>query len=191
LNNLFQQIEQLSAESQVKLGEYVAFLQWQEAQEQAIKAQGWSFSFVEAFKEAAVYASQGPAGMDIKMAPATVKGETRPALWAHPPLVGQATLEYHVPIPREISQIRLKLAIGIRDGAKIAEDNLVAFSVRVNGLRVWGRQSNAQTWQEVDIPLNLTTGDMVRLEFATEALGNHQWTWAVWGEPELTGRSGE
>ncbi len=186
--SLIHQIEQLSAESQAKLAEYVAFLQWQEAQAQAAQAQDWSFSFIEAFKEAAVFASQGPAGMDVNMAPATVGGETRPALWAHPPLAGQATIEYHVPIPQEISQVRLRLAIGIRDGAKIAEDNLVAFSVRVNGLRVWGRQSNAQTWQEVDLPLNLITGDVVRLEFATEALGSHQWTWAVWGEPELIGQ---
>jgi len=28
---------------------------------------------------------------------------------------------------------------------------------------------------------------MVRVEFATEALDRHQWTWAVWGAPELTG----
>jgi hypothetical protein len=122
------------------------------------------------------------------MAPATVGGETRAALWAHPPVVGQAVIEYHVPVPQQVREVRLRVAIGIRDGAKIAPDNLVAFSVRVNGLRVWGQQSNAQSWQAVEIPLNLLSGDMARIEFATEALGSHQWTWAVWGAPELSGK---
>ena len=187
---LSQQIERLSAESQAKLADYVAFLQWQEAQERAAaETKGWSFSFIEAFKEAAIYASEEPAGMDVKMAPATVGGETKPALWAHPPVVGQTVIEYHVPVPQQVSQVQLRLAIGIRDGAQIAEDNLVAFSVKINGLRVWGQQSNAQAWQEAEIPLNLVTGDMARIEFTTEVLGSHQWTWAVWGSPELVGQS--
>jgi hypothetical protein len=190
LSSLIQQIEQLSTESRAKLADYVAFLRWQEAQRQAGEAREWSFSFIEAFKEAAVYASQEPpAGMDVKIGPAKVGGETRPALWAHPPLAGQAVIEYHVPLPQQVGQVRLRLAIGIRDGAKIAEDNLVAFNVRVNGLRVWGSQTNAQIWQPVEIPLNLISGDMARFEFATEALGSHQWTWAVWGAPELTGKT--
>lgn len=188
IEKLKQQIETLSTESQAKLADYVAFLQWQEAQEQVAEAQGWSFSFIEAFKEAAVYASRESAGMDVTMAPAAVGGETRPALWAHPPLVGQAVIEYHVPVPQPVREVRLRLAFGIRDGAEIAPDNLVAFSVRVNGLRVWGQQSNAQSWQAVQIPLNLISGDMARIEFTTEALGSHQWTWAVWGSPELVGQ---
>ncbi len=190
LKTLTQQIEQLSAESQAKVAEFVAFLQWQEVQKQAAGAEGWSFSFVEAFKEAAIFASQAAAGMDVTLAPATVGGETRPALWAHPPLAGQAVIEYHVPVPQQVGQVRLRLAFGIRDGAEIAPDNLVAFSVRVNGLRVWGQQSNAQSWQSIEIPLKLNSGDIARVEFATEALGSHQWTWAVWGEPELRGRTG-
>jgi hypothetical protein len=189
LSSFIQQIEQLSAESQAKLVEYVAFLQWQEAQQQADQAaQGWSFSFIEAFKEAAVTSSRERVGLDVQLGPATVGGETRPALWAHPPVAGQAIIEYHVPVPQQVSQVRLRLAFGIRDGAQIATDNLVAFSVRVNGIRVWGQQSNAQVWQEVNLPLNVINGDIARIEFATEALNRHQWTWAVWGSPELSGK---
>jgi hypothetical protein len=186
LSDLFNQIESLSPASQAKLAEFVAFLHWQESQGQPAAA-GWSFSFIEAFKEAAVYATENRGGMDVQMAPASVGGETRPALWAHPPLSGQAVIEYHVPAPSQVTQLRLRLAYGIRDGAEIAPDNLVAFSVRVNGLRVWGQQSNAQSWQEVDLPLAVTGGDMLRLEFRTEVLGSHRWTWAVWGAPELVG----
>ncbi|MFN8460051.1 MAG: hypothetical protein U0401_36275 [Anaerolineae bacterium] len=188
LSQLIQQIEQLSAESQARLADYVAFLRWQEAQQAEQAGQGWSFSFIEAFKEAAVTASRNRAGMDVQLGPASVGGETRPALWAHPPVAGQAIIEYHVPVPQPVSQIRLRLAFGIREGAQIAADNLVAFSVRVNGLRVWGKQSNTQLWQEVDIPLKVISGDVARIEFVTEALGSHQWTWAVWGSPELVGQ---
>jgi hypothetical protein len=187
LSALIDHIKKLSAENQARLANYAAFLQWQDAQMQAKTGQGWSFSFIERFKEAAVYASEKPAGMDVKLAPAVVGGVSRPALWAHPPLVGQAVIEYHVPIPQQVKEIQLKLATGIRDGAEIDAANLVAYSVKVNGARVWGRQSNAQSWQEAVIPLDLSTGDMVRLAFCTEALNNHQWTWAVWGEPELSG----
>ncbi len=187
LTELIERIKNLSPESQAKLADQVAFLEWQEVRSQAEPVPGWSFNFIEAFRTAAVYSSREPEGMDVKLAPAAVGGEIEPALWAHPPLVGQAVIEYHVPIPQQVRQIRLHLAIGIRDKANIAEDNLVAFSVKVNGMRVWGQQSNAQTWQMANIPLDLPTGDVVQIAFTTEVLGSHEWTWAVWGNPELSG----
>ncbi len=186
LSELTALIEQLSAKSLARLADYVAFLRWQERQAQ-VSTIAWSFSFIEAFKDADVFASRQPAGIDVKMAPASVGQKTRPALWAHPPVTGQAVIKYHVPIPQQVHTVHLRLAIGIRDGAEISETNLVAFIVRVNGLRVWGQQSNRQAWQETTIPLNLITGDVARIEFVTEALGSHEWTWAVWGNPELVG----
>jgi hypothetical protein len=188
LSKLIAQIEQLSTESQAKLADYIAFLQWQEVQSGGREARGWSFSFIEAFKEAHVYTTEEPGGMDVKMALATVGSKSRPALWAHPPVVGQAVIEYHIPIPQQVGNIQLNLAVGIRDGAQITENNLVAFGVRVNGLRVWGQQSNELSWHEATIALDLIVGDMARIEFTTEALGSHEWTWAVWGNPELTGK---
>jgi hypothetical protein len=125
--------------------------------------------------------------MDVTMAPATVGDDTRPALWAHPPVSGRTTIEYYVPVPQQVQDLKLKTAVGIRDGAEIAKTNLVAFNIKVNGLRVWGTQTNRQTWQPVEIPIRVTTGDIVRFTFTTEALGSHQWTWAVWGNPELVG----
>ncbi|MDM8529797.1 hypothetical protein QUF63_01400 [Anaerolineales bacterium HSG25] len=55
-------------------------------------------------------------------------------------------------------------------------------------MRVWGNQTNVCQWQAVQIPLDLSAGDVSRIEFATESLGDHQWTWAVWGQPELVGQ---
>lgn len=188
LPQFIKQIEQLSPKSQAQLGQYIDFLQWQESQDKATPAgAGWSFGFIETFKEANIYASEDPAGMDVKLAPATVGGESRPAVWAHPPVAGQAVIEYHVPVPQQVSDVKLRLAIGLRDGAKIAAGNLVAFTIKVNGIRAWGQQSNQLTWQEFEIPVQVITGDMVRFEFSTEALGSHEWTWAVWGDLELVG----
>ncbi len=187
LTEIIKQIEQLSVDSRRKLADYLAFLEWQEAQSQMSDTTGWSFSFIERFREASVYSSDDPAGMDVKMAPAVVGGQSRPALWAHPPVAGQAVIEYHVPIPKQVRQLRLHLAIGIRDGAQIADTNLVAFSVKLNGLRVWGQQTNTQSWQPANIPLDVLSGDIARIEFTTETLGRHEWTWAVWGNPELCG----
>jgi hypothetical protein len=65
LSALIDQIKKLSPENQARLADYVAFLQWQDAQMQAKTGQGWSFSFIERFKEAAVFASEKPAGMDV------------------------------------------------------------------------------------------------------------------------------
>ena len=83
LQEIIKQVEQLSPESRAILAKYIEFLQWQEAQNQLVSASDWSFSFIEAFKDANVLASQDAAGMDVKMAPAVVGGESRPALWAH------------------------------------------------------------------------------------------------------------
>ncbi len=185
LQTLIQNIEQLSPENQIKVAEYVAFLQWQAGQ--GATPQDWSYSLIEAFKSASINASQDPAGMDVKIEAATVGGVTQPALWAHPPVAGQAIVEYYVPIPQQVQRIRLSVSFGIRDGAKIAPENLVAFGVRANGLRVWGEQTNIQQWQTIDIPLNLPSGDIARIELTTETLGSHEWTWAVWGQPELVG----
>jgi hypothetical protein len=188
LTDFIKQVKHLSPENQIKLADYASFLTWQESQSQ-VRENNWSYSFIESFKEAAVYASQNSAGMDVKLAQATVGGTPRPALWAHPPLLGQAIIEYHIPIPTHINTVRLSLSFGIRDGAQIAEDNLVAFSVRANGIRVWGHQTNAQRWQPADVLLHLPPGDIARLELTTETLGSHKWTWAVWGNPELTGKT--
>ncbi len=187
LTPLYQQIEALSPENQNKVADYVAFLQWQN-QRQPEQAIQWSFSLIERFHEATVYATAAPNGLDVKQADATVGGETRPSLWAHPPVVGQTVIEYHLPIPADLAEVALKIAVGIRDGSQLAPDSLVAFSVLLNGSRVWGHQTTAQTWHDVTVPLDLPLGDVSRLALVTEALGNHQWTWAVWGSPDLVGR---
>jgi hypothetical protein len=189
LTLLISKIQELSPEGQDNLAYYVEFLLWQESERRASHTQGWSFSFIESFNQATVAATDKPDGMEVAMALASVGAEARPALWAHPPLSGQTTIEYYVPVPKKVRNIRLRVAVGIRDGAQISDTDLVAFSIKINGLRVWGVQTNRQEWQVAEIPLSINSGDMVRVMFNTESLGSHQYNWAVWGDPQLVGQT--
>ena len=78
----------------------------------------WQFNFLEHFSSADVRGSRDRAGMETKIAEASVAGELRPALWEHPPVRGEAVVEYHVPVPAGLKNLRLRAAIGVRDGAQ-------------------------------------------------------------------------
>lgn len=194
LKELVRLLETLSDRQVEMVAGYAAFLQWQEreknARAEAETAQAiWAFDFVENFKEASGYASGDEAGMEIRVGRAVCGGEEKPAVFAHPPLRGDAVVQYLVPVPAGVESVRLRFAVGIRDGSQIAEDNLVSFRVLVNNGRVWGTQTNALRWEEHEIPLPLTPGDIGRVSFVTESLVDHQWNWAVWGSPLLVGYS--
>ena len=149
-------------------------------------ARPWQFNLLEHFAGTDVRASRAPAGMEVKAAEATVGGERRPALWQHPPVDGESVVEFHVPIPAGLRDLRLRFAVGMRDGAQ-AGDRLVAFRVRVDGWQVWSRAAWPTRWEPVEVPLPLQAGNILRLAFATDGLGTHKYAWAAWGEPVLTG----
>ncbi len=194
------EVAALSRADQERAREYIAFLRWQASRDapgrqaaagqhlasQAGAAQMWHFSFLEHFTEADVRASRDAAGMEVKIAEASVGGQRRPALWQHPPVNGESLVEFHVPIPAGLADLRLRFAIGVREGTRAA-DQLAAFRVRVDGWQVWSRAAWPAAWQAFEVTLPFQAGNVLRLAFATDALGSHQWAWAVWGEPELTG----
>jgi len=188
LDNLFEKIKTLSPDSLSQLNTFVNYLHWQE-EHAANRARpvSWSFDFVEHFAEAEKAPPHNQQGAEIKIGMAACNGVEKAAIFAHPPVQGRSMVEYYVPIPQDVEQLKLRLAIGIRDGSKLSGANLVAFSVRLNGYRVWGSQTNLRQWQEHEIDLTAQPGDINQLAFLTEALGNHQWTWAVWGSPVMVG----
>jgi len=188
LNNLFEKIKPLSPTSLKQLNTFVNYLHWQE-QCAANKTNqiNWTFDFIEHFREAEKVPPYNQQGAEIKIGVATCEGVEKAAIFAHPPVQGGSIIEYYVPIPQDVNQLKLKLAIGIRDGSKLSGSNLVAFSVRMNGYRIWGTQTNVRGWQQDEITLTAQPGDVNQISFITEALGNHQWTWAVWGSPVLVG----
>lgn len=188
LDTLFEKIKTLSPESLNQLNTFVNYLHWQE-QNAANKTKkvNWTFDFVENFAQADKIPPHDQGGAEIKLGIAACNGVEKSAIFAHPPVQGRSVVEYYVPIPQDVEQLKLKLAVGIRDGSRLSGSNLVAFSVRMNGYRIWGTQTNLRQWQGYEIDLTAQLGDINQIAFFTEALGNHQWTWAVWGSPVIVG----
>jgi hypothetical protein len=192
LDSIARDLTALTPTDQVRIAEYIAFLRWQAARAGSASprpeesARPWQYNLLEHFAGADVRASRAPAGMEVKAAEATVGAERRPALWQHPPVDGESQIEFHVPIPAGLRDLRLRFSIGLRDGARAA-DRLVAFRVRVDGWQVWSRAAWPSQWEPVEIPLPHQAGNILRLTFATDGLGEHKFAWAAWGEPVLAG----
>lgn len=186
---LIRRITALSEDERGLVRDYVTFLEWRRgegcAEEDAMQA-GWRYSFLEHFPEADARASKAPAGMEVKVAPATVNGVTRPALWQHPPVQGESLVEFHVPVPAGVRDLRLQFSAGIRDGSQ-GKEQLVAFRVKVDGWQVWSRADWPLAWWPAQIALPFQAGNVLRLAFATDGLGSHRFAWAAWAEPELVG----
>lgn len=182
-------IAALSEEERRLVRDYVAFLEWRrnEGCGDAASQVGWRYNLLEHFIGADTRASKDAAGTEVKVAAATVGGVARPALWQHPPVQGESIVEFHVPVPAGVRDLRLRFATGIRDGAQGAEQ-LVAFRVKVDGWQVWSRADWPLRWAAAEVELPFHAGNMLRLAFATDALGSHRWAWAAWAEPELVGR---
>lgn len=190
IDDILRDCASLSQADQALVRDFVAYLQWRaerpdlKGPQQPLKS--WRFNFLEELAGAEIRASKERAGMEVKAAETAVGGQLRPALWQHPPVRGEALVEYHVPVPAGLQDLRLRFSIGIRDGAQ-AREQLVAFRVKVDGWQVWSRAAYPRTWSPFEISLPFRAGNILRLAFATDGLGEHQWAWAAWGEPELLG----
>jgi len=188
LEEIVSQLDQLTPDSLADLDRFVDYLKWKQGPAPT-RAGGrpWLFDFVEHFRRSSVSAERDPAGMEVRVGEAVCGGDSRMALWQHPPVQGSATVEYQVPVPANAQGLRLKFATGIRDGSELAEGNVVAFRVFVNDWRIWSDTQHARTWQSHQVVMPALRGDMARIQLVTDGLGNHQWAWAVWGEPRLVG----
>jgi len=188
LEQIVNQLEFLTPESLAELASFVQFLKWKQGSALAAAAgKPWAFDFVEHFRRAVLSADQDPAGMEVQVGEAACAGDSRMALWQHPPVEGAAIVEYQVPVPADVGCLRLSFATGLRDGSQLAEGNVVAFRIFVNDWKYWSTTQHAREWKEHEIEMPTLPGDVTRLQFVTDGLGNHQWAWAVWGEPRLVG----
>ncbi len=187
------EIAALSVDDQALVREFVAYLRWRQkadpCEDETNREREWHYNFLEYFADADVRAAKDIKGMEVKAAVAAVNGEERPALWEHPPVNGEALVEYHVPVPAGLRNLRLRFAMGIRDGSQ-GKDQLVAFRVRVDGWQVWSRAAWPSRWEPVEIELPFQAGNVLRLAFATDGLGSHRFAWAAWAEPQLVGDMG-
>ena len=189
LERIVSQLESLNPESLGELSRFVDYLKWKQGPSAAAGlGQTWSFDFVEHYRRAILTAEHDPAGMEVQVGEAACAGDSRMALWQHPPVQGSAIVEYQVPVPAGVTDLQLRFATGIRDGSQLAEGNLVAFRIFVNDWRIWSGTQHLREWREHEIEMPTLPGDVARVQFVTDGLGNHEWAWAVWGEPKLVAR---
>jgi hypothetical protein len=183
------ELESLGPESLAELARFVGYLKWKQGSSSSRAAgEPWTFDFVEHFRRAIVTADHDPAGMEVQVGEATCDSDQRMALWQHPPVRGSAVVEYQVPVPAGVRELRLRFATGIRDGSHLAEGNVVAFRLFVNGWKIWSDTQHTRKWKLHEIDMPALAGDVARIQFTTDGLGNHQWAWAAWGEPRLVGQ---
>ncbi len=175
--------------SEASLDEVRALVESLRRREANTRGGEWHFDFIANFRDASVAATRDPAGMEVKVAEATCAGVTRPALWEHPPVSGSVSVSYLVPIPPGLRDVKLTFAVGIRDGAELPRDRLIAFRVIVNGWKLWSTVKNAHTWEEHAVEMPQLESNLARIEFVTDGLGDNRWNWAVWGEPRLEGKA--
>ena len=188
LERIVGQLAALDPESLAEVESFVEYLRWRQGVMPGTRAgMSWAFDFVEHFRPALASAEHEPSGMEIQVSEASCDGDTRMALWQHPPVQGAAMVEYQVPIPANIGSLCLRFATGIRYGSQLAEGNVGAFRVFVNDWKIWSDTQHARAWKGHEIDMPTVPGDVARITFVTDGLGNHEWAWAAWGEPRLVG----
>ncbi len=164
INAIVRRISDLNEQSLTQLSQYISYLKWQEelwnsllddeAAPSADQALIWQFDFLEAFPAARKASTRSPKLMEIKVDLASCGMVQQLALWEHPPVIGSAVCEYSVTVPGEVDSLRLRFGVGIRDGALMEGDNLCAFRVLVNGMRVWSTTKQSNVWERfvLDLP---------------------------------------
>jgi hypothetical protein len=192
LEEIVNQLESLTPESLDELDRFVRYLKWRQGPSQKAEVgQPWGFDFVEHFRRAMITADHDPSGMEIQVGEAACEGDSRMALWQHPPVEGAAIVEYQVPVPANVQHLRLRFATGIRDGSQLATGNVVAFRVFVNDWKIWSDTQHSRAWKTHEIVMPTMPGDIARIQFVTDGLGNHRWAWAAWAKPKLVGEISE
>jgi hypothetical protein len=194
---IVRRIADLNEQSLAQLSQYISYLKWQEelwhslADDEIVPSRDqavvWRYDFLEGFPAARLTATREPDVMEIKVGMAHCGMVQQMALWEHPPVVGSAVCEYQLHVPAEVDSLRMRFAVGIRDGALMEDDNLCAFRILVNSRRVWSTTKQSNEWERYIIDLPSLSGQELVVQFVTDALGDSRWNWAVWAEPQLLG----
>ena len=174
MEDLYAELAALPPETQGSVREYMAFLRWRAEQAHlaasAAAMRTWEYNFLEHIEGADVRSSRNPRGMEVKIAEAAVGGERRPALWQHPPIQGEGLVEYHAPVPAGLCNLRLRFAVGIRDGADSANAlwrSGCASRVGRSGVGRVGRQPGTKTkWRCLSTPETSCESDLPPIAWA-------------------------
>lgn len=197
LDAIQRRIADLNEQSLTQLSQYISYLKWQEELwndllEQEAEGTGgqspvWSYDFLAGFADARIASTRTADMMEIKVAMASCGLVQQRSLWQHPPVSGSAVCEYELAIPADLNTLRLRFAVGIRDGAVMDGDNVCAFRIYVNGIRLWSTTKQSTSWERFTLDLPSLSGQEMIIQFMTDSLGDNRWNWAAWGEPLLLG----
>ena len=197
IDGITRRIADLNEQSLTQLSQYISYLKWQEELWHSLldeettadpdQALLWQYDFVEAFPAARKIATRSPDMLEIKTGIASCGMVQQMAIWEHPPVSGSAVCEYTVAVPPDLNALKLRFAVGIRDGALMEGDNMCAFRVFVNGVRLWSVTKQTNPWERYLLDLPSLSGQDMVIQFMTDGLGDNRWNWAVWGEPLLLG----
>lgn len=197
IDALVRRISDLNEPSLTQLSQYISYLKWQEELWHSLlddetptdpdQALLWQYDFVEAFPAARKVSTRSTDLMEIKVGMASCGMVQQMAIWEHPPVTGSAVCEYTVDVPPDLNALKLRFAVGIRDGALMEGDNMCAFRVFVNGIRLWSTTKQRNQWERFVLDLPSLAGQEMVIQFMTDGLGDNRWNWAVWGEPLLLG----
>jgi hypothetical protein len=197
IDGITRRIADLNEQSLTQLSQYISYLKWQEelwhslldeeADHDPDQALIWQYDFIEAFPAARKISTRALDMMEIKTGMASCAMVQQMAIWEHPPVAGSAVCEYTVQAPPDVNALKLRFAVGIRDGALMEGENTCAFRVFVNGVRLWSTTKQTNTWERYLVDLPSLAGQDIVVQFMTDGLGDNRWNWAVWGEPLLLG----
>lgn len=197
IDGITRRIADLNEQSLTQLSQYISYLKWQEelwhslldeeADHDPDQALIWQYDFIEAFPAARKIATRAPDMMEIKTGMASCGMVQQLAIWEHPPVAGSAVCEYTVAAPPDLNALKLRFAVGIRDGVLMEGENTCAFRVIVNGVRLWSTTKQTNPWERYLVDLPSLAGQDIVVQFMTDGLGDNRWNWAVWGEPLLLG----
>lgn len=197
IDAIVRRISDLNDQSLTQLSQYISYLKWQEELWHSLLDEEvqpgpdqtliWQYDFLEGFPGARKVSTRSPDLMEIKVGLATCGMVQQNALWEHPPVLGAAVCEYQLHVPSEVESLRLRFAVGLRDGALMEGDNWCAFRVYVNGVRLWSSTKQSNEWERYVIDVPSLGGQDIVVQFVTDGLGDNRWNWAVWAEPQLLG----
>ncbi|MFM7173480.1 MAG: hypothetical protein ACKO4U_10660 [Caldilinea sp.] len=197
IDAILRRISDLNEQSLTQLSQYISYLKWQEELWHSLVDEDsftdpdqvllWQYDFIEAFPAARRVATRTAKMMEIKTGMASCGLVQQMAIWEHPPITGAAVCEYTVSIPPDLDLLKLCFAVGIRDGARMEGDNLCAFHLYVNGIRLWSTTKQSCQWERRVVDLPSLAGQEAVIQFITDGLGDNRWNWAVWAEPQLLG----
>ena len=200
-DSIVRRITDLNEQSLTQLAQYISYLKWQEEMWSSLiddetagakdRSVVWTYDFLEGFPAARQVSTREPDIMEIQVGPAQCGMVQQLALWEHPPAVGSAVCQYELEAPAEVDSLRMRFAVGIRDGALMEGDNLCAFRILVDGRRLWSATKQSNEWERYIIDLPTNSGQSMVVQFVTDALGDSRWNWAVWAEPQLLGYSSQ